>query len=305
MKSLSTVLVVFLFVFSGCSRMEADRVATIKASASQPAKEENSAKGYTNSVAYDQLKQDIPLETIDRKIIRNADLALEVSSTVEAQQKVTAIAESVGGFVVTSEAKQRENSDPSQRVVDIKLVVRIPSNQFNSALAQIEKLASNLTQRNITGQDVTEEFIDLEARIRTQKALELQFLEIMKQANKVADALEVHRQVAEVRTEIEKLEGRKRFLENQSSLSTITVNMSTPRPIVVSASGFGYTVREAISDSVDLASGIVLFFVRFVILMAPVVLFILLPLSLLARYFKRRAHRMRLAAQLEATPATD
>ena len=305
MKSLSTVLVVFLFVFSGCSRMEADRVATIKASASQPAKEENSAKGYTNSVAYDQLKQDIPLETIDRKIIRNADLALEVSSTVEAQQKVTAIAESAGGFVVTSEAKQRENSDPSQRVVDIKLVVRIPSNQFNSALAQIEKLASNLTQRNITGQDVTEEFIDLEARIRTQKALELQFLEIMKQANKVADALEVHRQVAEVRTEIEKLEGRKRFLENQSSLSTITVNMSTPRPIVVSASGFGYTVREAISDSVDLASGIVLFFVRFVILMAPVVLFILLPLGLLALYFKRRAHRMRLAAQLEATPATD
>jgi len=305
MKSLSTVLVVFLFVFSGCSRMEADRVATIKASASQPAKEENSAKGYTNSVAYDQLKQDIPLETIDRKIIRNADLALEVSSTVEAQQKVTAIAESVGGFVVTSEAKQRENSDPSQRVVDIKLVVRIPSNQFNSALAQIEKLASNLTQRNITGQDVTEEFIDLEARIRTQKALELQFLEIMKQANKVADALEVHRQVAEVRTEIEKLEGRKRFLENQSSLSTITVNMSTPRPIVVSASGFGHTVREAISDSVDLASGIVLFFVRFVILMAPVVLFILLPLGLLALYFKRRAHRMRLAAQLEATPATD
>jgi len=305
MKSLSTVLVVFLFVFSGCSRMEADRVATIKASASQPAKEENSAKGYTNSVAYDQLKQDIPLETIDRKIIRNADLALEVSSTVEAQQRVTAIAESAGGFVVTSEAKQRENSDPSQRVVDIKLVVRIPSNQFNSALAQIEKLASNLTQRNITGQDVTEEFIDLEARIRTQKALELQFLEIMKQANKVADALEVHRQVAEVRTEIEKLEGRKRFLENQSSLSTITVNMSTPRPIVVSASGFGYTVREAISDSVDLASGIVLFFVRFVILMAPVVLFILLPLGLLALYFKRRAHRMRLAAQLEATPATD
>jgi hypothetical protein len=229
-------------------------------------------------------------------------LSLEVNSTLESQQKVTAIAESLGGFVVTSESKQRENADPSQKSVDIKLVVRIPSNQFNSALSQIEKLATNLTQRNVTGQDVTEEFIDLEARIKTQKALELQFLEIMKQANKVADALEVHRQVAEVRTEIERLEGRKRFLENQSSLSTIAVNMSTPRPIVVSASGFGHTVREAISDSLDLATGIVLFFVRFVIVMAPVLIFIFLPLGLVGLYFYRRAQRIRLAAELEATP---
>jgi chromosome segregation ATPase len=75
---------------------------------------------------------------------------------------------------------------------------------------------------------VTEEYIDLEARLRTQKALEAQFLEIMKQAHKISDALEVQRQIAEVRADIERIEGRRRFLENQSALSTITLMLQTP-----------------------------------------------------------------------------
>jgi hypothetical protein len=63
-----------------------------------------------------------------------------------------------------------------------------------------------------TGQDVTEEYIDLEARLRSKKALEAQFLEIMKQAHKISDALEVQSQIADVRADIERIEGRRRFL---------------------------------------------------------------------------------------------
>ena len=77
---------------------------------------------------------------------------------------------------------------------------------------------------------MTEEYIDLEARLRAQRALEAQFLEIMKTANKVSDALEVQRELANVRSEIERVEGRRRFLENQSSLSTIKVVLQTPAP---------------------------------------------------------------------------
>lgn len=152
---------------------------------------------------------------------------------------MTSIAETYGGFIVTSEAKQRESNDPAQRTLDIKLVVRVPSNQFGRAFDEIKKLAGNTPSENVTSQDVTENFIDLEARIKTQKALEVQFLEIMSQANKIADALEVQRQIAEVRTDIEKLEGRKRFLENRSSLSTINVNIQTPKPVItVTETGF-------------------------------------------------------------------
>jgi hypothetical protein len=239
----------------------------------------------------------------DRKIVRNADLTMEVASTYEAQHRVSSIAEAHGGFVVNSESKQRESADPAQRTVDFKVMVRIPADQYGVALDEIKKLASNVLEEKSTGQDVTEEFIDLEARIKTQKALETQFLEIMQRANKIEDALEVQRQIAEVRTEIEKLEGRKRFLENRSSLATITVNIQAPRPIIATTpTGFGHSVREAISDSIELGSGLFLFFVRALILMVPLLIFVVLPFALVIRYAVRRARRVRLAHAL-ATPA--
>ena len=96
---------------------------------------------------------------------------------------------------------------------------------------------------------MTEEYIDLEARIRTKKALEAQFLEIMKQARKISDAMEVQTQLAEVRTEIERLEGRRRFLENQSALSTINITLHTPTPVVAAATrGFVYDLKAAFGD---------------------------------------------------------
>ena len=250
-------------------------------------------------------KEGSTAEAADRKIIRNADITIEVPSTIEAQHQVTSIAESHNGFVVTSEAKQRESNDPAQRTLDIKLVVRVPSNQFGRAFDEIKKLAGNTPAEQVTSQDVTEDFIDLEARIKTQKALEVQFLEIMRQANKIADALEVQRQIAEVRTEIEKLEGRKRFLENRSSLSTINVSIQTPKPIIaVTETGFRRSLREAVSDSVSMGSDLVLFFARFVIMMVPISVLVLLPSALVIRYLIRRAKRMRLAQAL-VTPTAD
>ena len=240
-------------------------------------------------------------EAMNRKILRNAELTLEVPDPGASQRQITSIAESLGGFVVTSESKQRQTRESGQQELEVNVVVRVPAPQFASALDQIRAQGGRVIQEKATGQDVTEEFIDLEARIKTQKALELQFLEIMKQANKVADALEVQRQIAEVRTEIEKLEGRKRFLENRASLSTITVNLQTPSAIVVSTSGFGRNIREAVADSVSVATGIVLFLIRFVIVMIPIFVFILIPGGLLARYIFRKAKLRQLAPESSST----
>jgi hypothetical protein len=241
-------------------------------------------------------------EAMDRKIIRDADLTLEVGVPAEVQRKITSITETLGGFVVTSESKQRQVGDAKQEL-EVTLVVRVPSTQFGTALDQIRNAGSRVIQEKVTGNDVTEEFIDLEARIKTQKALESQFLEIMKQARKVEDALEVQRQIAEVRTEIEKLEGRKRFLGNRASLSTITVNLQSPAAIAVNTSGFGRSIREAVIDSVDVASAIVLFVIRFVIVMVPVFLLIIVPGWLLTRALLRRARRVQLAqGSSDATP---
>ncbi len=233
---------------------------------------------------------------VERKIIRNADLNLEVSNPTESQRRIASVAEARGGFVITSDATQRADNDQTRPELTIKITVRVPAAQFNAALDEIRGAANRIMQEKITGQDVTEEFIDLEARIRTKRALEAQFLEIMKQAKTVTDALQVQSQLAEVRTEIERLEGRRRFLENQASLSTIIVTMQSPTPIV-STSGFYFSVKQAFRDGVDLAAVITLFLIRALITLLPVAIFIFLPLALLVRYLIRRTRRMQLAKQ--------
>jgi hypothetical protein len=222
-------------------------------------------------------------QAINRKIIRNANLTLEVTSPTEVQPKIVSIAESHQGFVVTSEATQRTSEDKTRPEITVNLVVRVPASQFNQVMEEVRAVGTRRIQEKVTGQDVTEEFMDLEARIKNQKALELQFLEIMKRAGKVEDALSVQTELAEVRTEIEKLEGRRRFLENQASLSTINLTLQPPPTQIVNATGFWYSVRTAFADGVDVAAEIILFLIRAIIALAPVLVLVVLPLALLAK----------------------
>src|SRR5262252_876810 len=231
-------------------------------------------------------------QAFDRKIIRNANLTFEVSSPGDSQRRVVSIAESHQGFVVTSESTQRPSEDRNKPEMTINLVVRVPAPQFNPVMEEIRAVGARVVQEKNTGQDVTEEFMDLEARIKNQKALELQFLEIMKRAGKVDDALSVQRELAEVRTEIEKLEGRRRFLENQSSLSTIKVTLQPPTQIV-NATGFWYSVRSAFSDGVDVAADIILFLIRAIIAVLPIIFLIVLPSALIVKWGLRVVRRRR------------
>jgi len=96
--------------------------------------------------------------------------------------------------------------------------------------------------------------------------------------------------LANVRTEIEKIEGRKRFLENQSSLSTINVTLQPPSPLV-STTGFFHCVASAFGDGIDIAATITLFLIRFVLALLPFAVIIGLPIFLLIRWLTRRARR--------------
>lgn len=295
---------VLLFVACGAQRLRSPQGSTVATSqsstvATEPSDTElaDQRRPLTEQVSLNQADQSLSMaEAMNRKILRNGDLVLEVSDPIVSQRQITSIAESLGGFVVSSESRQRQPQDAGKQELEIYLVVRVAASHFAAALDQIRSQGNRVIQEKTTGQDVTEEFIDLEARIKTQKALESQFLEIMKQANKVGDALEVQRQVADVRTEIEKLEGRKRFLENRASLSTITVSLKTPAAIIVSTSGFSSHLREAVAESVAIASGIVLFLIRFVIVMVPILILIIIPGGLLTRFVLRRAKGLQLSA---------
>lgn len=290
-------ILISLTALAGCAAGEnaapesgggtADRQTSTGANAPQTQAQPAGATTQKVSLEQADASQNAPA-AVERKIIRNGALKIEADSPADAQRRVASVAEQRGGYVVSSQSTQHGGSNNARPYDVVTMEVRVPAAQFDAAVEEIRGVGSRVVEETRTGQDVTEEYIDLEARSRTQRALESQLLEIMKGAREVSDALHVQRELANVRTEIERVEGRRRFLENQSTLSTIRVTLQPPAPLLSSsAGGFFHEVRRALGDGVDIAVGVVLVLIRLVIALIPVLLFIVLPLYLLARFVRR------------------
>ncbi len=273
---------------SKSANTSASSANTAKQSFRRPTKTGNALAGQVTSLNQARQSQDAPL-TFDRKVIRNAEVNLETDSPEDAQRTIGSIAERKGGFVV--ESQQSSTDDRSTTRDTVVMSVRVPSERFAETLDEIRSTAKRIIAENIKGEDVTEEFIDVEARLKAKKALEQQFTEIMKRANSVEDALNVQAELADVRAEIEKIEGRKRYLENQASMSTIRVKLQTPTAFAASSDGFSDRLAESFGIGLDFALNFVLGLVTLGIGILPFALFIGLPGYLIARAVMRRRNR--------------
>lgn len=233
-----------------------------------------------------------------RKVIRNAELSIEVKSPSAAETRVSTLIEGLGGYVASSD--RQVNADEGARATSrVQLSLRVPSERLEQALRDIKRLGSGAESEKIGSEDVTDEYIDVEARITNQRRLEQQLAGILTQANKVDDALKVHQELTSVRTEIDRLEGRKRFLETESSLAKIALTIGPIPPVVATNSNeFAVSVRRAATDSVAVASAIVTFSIRAVGVLLPLLVMFGLPLLGLALWMRRRQRR--LAAALSA-----
>jgi hypothetical protein len=233
------------------------------------------------------------LERTARKIIRSADLGIVASDVADAERRARTIVEDLGGYVASSEravpATEDETPEP-----EVRIVLRVPSDRFTAALGRLEELGSRVLTERVRSDDVTEEFIDLKARLVAQRALEAQFLEILKQARSVKDALEVHTELADVRTTIEKLEGRQRYLENQTSISTIQLDIAHGAPLLrASRFAFGASARRAGADLLNVSAAILHGSIRTIGVLVPIFVLVVLPASLLVRaVFRRRRRRL-------------
>lgn len=223
--------------------------------------------------------------TRQRKIIKNAELSLSVGSAANAQRDAAKIAERHGGHVLTSAAI----GDEDGRQPHVRVVLEVKAENLDRALDELRAMGKRRGSDEITSEDVTEEWIDLDARLKTQKELEARYLEILKTATAVPDVLATQKQLSEVRGEIEKMQGRKRFLENQVALSTITVSFVEEAPLVTaSLSAFGRAIKSAGADVVNVGAALVVGIIRLVGIMIPVTLLVLLPLFLFGRTAFRR-----------------
>jgi hypothetical protein len=228
-----------------------------------------------------------------RKIIRKADVGFEVSSVGAVSDQVTRLVERRGGFVASSTSESQGRAGEADVVT---LSLRVPAASFIATLDELRRLSSGNGSEQIGSEDVSEEYVDLEARLANQRALEQRFLDILKRADKIEDALRVEHELASVRTEIDRMEGRRRFLEHEVALATISLTLRKARPLVsVSSSDFGAAIETAGSDAIDLGAGIVVSGVRAIGVLLPLTVLLGLPGFFCLRWLRRRRARLLVA----------
>ena len=156
-----------------------------------------------------------------RKIISAASISVQVEAAQDAANAVQAIAEGLGGFV--------EHLNISGDVDDKRatMIIRVPQAQFLTALERIEALGKVLS-KNMGSEDVSERFIDLEARLTSALREEKSFLSLLDKSRTVSDVLAIERELARVRLEIERFQGQLNFLTRRVDLATITVSLEPP-----------------------------------------------------------------------------
>jgi len=227
-----------------------------------------------------------------RKVIRRAELSIEVASPAHAESQVSSLVERLGGYIESSEREL--SADEGQRTeARVALSLRLPSERLDEALRELKRLGRGAETEKIGSEDVTDEYIDVDARITNQRHLEQQLVTLLAQATTVDSALKVHQELTNVRTEIDRLQGRKRFLETESAFAKISLSLSPLRPVVsASSSEFGVSLRRAAADSVSVTASIITFVIRAAGVLAPFAVMLGLPALGLGVWLRRRKRQL-------------
>ena len=214
-----------------------------------------------------------------RKLIRQAELELAVASPGSTQTEIERLAERRGGYVISATHDIENGSALRERVT---VTVRVPEAQLSAAISEVKRLGHGTGSERITSSDVTDEYLDLGARLASQRQLELQYLEILKRAVTVKDALEVQKELAEVRTEIERLQGRQQFLAQESDFSTLSVHLLTDvAKVTVRNADFRASLQRARADALGFSADLINGGISLAGVLLPVLMLLLLPAAFL------------------------
>jgi hypothetical protein len=155
---------------------------------------------------------------VERKLIKTGNLSMEVDDVKEVRKQVGDIVSSHKGYV------SEERLDNYGDRLNHSMIIRVPAELYDTLVYSIEQVGQKVESKSVNVQDVTEEFIDIEARLNTKKELETRYREILKQAHTVSDIISVESNLNTVRGEIESMEGRLKYLSSQVSFSTLNLN---------------------------------------------------------------------------------
>lgn len=197
-------------------------------------------------------RADLPSAS-ERLVIRNANVTMVVEDPAQSVTEISRMAERMNGYVVSSNVFETSYGDsPVGEPVTAKqasITIRVPSERLDEALEEIKDGAVEVRRENVSGQDVTEEFTDLESRLRNLEAAEEQLREIMEESRRAEDTLRIFEELRRIREEIEVVKGRMQFLQESARLSSISVELIpdvAAQPLQIGRWAPQGTAREAL-----------------------------------------------------------
>lgn len=225
-------------------------------------------------------KEQAKVEKIPNKIIKTADTKFQVKDMDDTRKTILSLVKKSNGYI--SSEFQTTNSYQ----IENTMVIRIKSDGFDNLVDEILKQSIYTDSKKITAADVTEEYVDLAARLKSKKEVEKQYAEILKKAYSIYDILQVEQQLRMIREEIDAFEGRLKYLDDRVDYSTINLNFYEKLDFVCSPSresGFFYKMGKAFSGGWNVVLNI---FIGLVYLW-PFLLGIMIGLFFLLRYIKK------------------
>jgi Domain of unknown function (DUF4349) len=248
MKKLALLVpVVLALAVSACnSSGNSESVAGSSGGGGDAAGEVEASPGGGGSKAYDGPAQASAIPQVGPQVVQTASMRLSIAhgSFEDKIDDVHAIVDSYGGFVVSSTASQGRD----KRLVEGSLGLRIPAESYDDALSRLRQLGK-VESLEESGKDVSQEFVDLNARIRQLRAVEAQLLELLQQANDVPAALAVQNQLSQVQLDLEQARGRLQYLNDRVDFATISLDVHELGVVPPKSDGFSIVDAWATAGS--------------------------------------------------------
>ncbi|MEM1135938.1 MAG: DUF4349 domain-containing protein [Bacteroidota bacterium] len=290
MSKISLPYILFFIFFFACeSEKGRQNISNVSADEGFFYTEANQNEGALNSavqaptseVKKDNLKQ-------EKKIIKTANLRFQVLDIANTSKEIERIVADSGAIIISN------NQENYTYQITYNLTIRVENHKFEGLINSLVSQAGYLNNKAINSQDITEEFVDITARLATKKQIEARYLEILEQAKNIEDILEVEKKLGEIREEVEATEGRLRYLNNQVAMSTI--NLSFYQTLEQEASpikpGFLTRIGKGFRNGWDI-------FLDFIVSLSylwPFIIIGIISSFVIRGYFKRRKNRKALKA---------
>ena len=219
-----------------------------------------------------------------RMIRRSASLTVTTENVSSAVTDISAMAENMGGWVVSSSVSQEYYRDGIY-LPTADISIRVPSGQLNEALSYIKSFVADpekdVSNEKITGTDITSDYVDTQSRLSALEATRDKLYEIMDTAENAEEALMVYSEIADIESDIEILKGQSKYMEESVAMSSISVKLKSVRPAattVVSTWSIGEVFKDAFESLLELGKDAITLVVNFVVVGIPLLIIIFLPI---------------------------